>query len=259
MISWKRKVEKEKGLLCGCDAQQEWLLPWWWERYSKHNAFPVTFIDFGMSEQARTFCRLRGELITLDVDDCFIQRKEQLSKERVASWETIYGPTLWSARLRWFKKPFALLHSTYRFSLWLDLDCEILGPLDSLFTACTEESQLALVREYTTEHLSLLDPGVVYNGGVIAFLHGAFIISQWAAAALHESGSYWSDDALLSSLICQNALSVVELPDIYNWRFAQGVNINAIIHHWVGSAGKAYIRHYGGLASTLSKFFKDAH
>jgi len=255
MVTYIRKVEKERGILCGSDEEQEWLLPWWWERYSAHNAFPVTFIDFGMSEKARSFCRTHGELISVDVDDSFIQRKEQLSAQVAASWEAVYGPTLWTGRLRWFKKPFALLHSTYRFNLWLDLDCEILGPLDPLFTACTEETQLALVREYATEHLPLFDPGILYNGGVIAFLHGAPIISEWAACALQESGSYWSDDALLSSLIYQKALRVIELPDIYNWRLAQGVNINAIIHHWTGSAGKAYIRHYGGLTSTINTFF----
>lgn len=255
MITWQRKVEKEKGILCGCDEQQEWLLPWWWRGYSAHNAFPVTFIDLGMSQEARDFCKSLGELITIAVDGSFIQTKEELPAERVALWEAVYGPTLWPARLRWFKKPFALLYSTYRSTLWLDLDCEILGPLDPLFSACTLESQIALVREPATEHLSLFDHGILYNGGVIAFSHGAPIILQWAACALKENSSYWSDDAMLSSLIHQRSTSVIELPAIYNWRLAQGVNINAIIHHWVGSAGKAYIRHYGGLKPTLDSLF----
>lgn len=257
MIRWFRSAEKERGVLCGCDAEQEWLLSWWWGHYSATNAFPVTFIDFGMTEEGRRFCQERGELLSVSIDNTFVKRKEQLLPGTAAAWEAVYGPTLWPARLRWFKKPFALLHSNYRSGLWLDLDCEVLAPLDALFTAATDESQLALVREHVTEHLPLFDPGVLYNGGVIAFLHGADILLEWAAWSIEKSGDFWSDDAMLSALIYTRALRIVELPDVYNWRLAKGVNINAIIHHWAGSAGKAYIRRYGGLKATLDHFFKS--
>src|SRR5271170_6983534 len=102
MIRWVRTAEKACGILCGCDEEQEWLLPWWWDHYSAANNFPVTFIDFGMTEEGQRFCRERGELLSVPIDNSFVKRKEQLAPETAAAWEAVYGPTLWPARLRWF-------------------------------------------------------------------------------------------------------------------------------------------------------------
>ena len=251
MCEWKRLPKKERGIVVACDREQEWLLEWWWKGYAFENHFPVSFVDLGMSETAKKWCTAHGEIITLSIDTSFVKSKENILLEHVQEWEGFYGPTLWIARPHWFKKPFACLHSPYQKSIWMDLDCEILKPIDDLFTYCNSESHLASGREYKTEHLPYLHEDVRYNGGVIVFWHGSPIISKWAEHAILRNSDFWSDDALLSALINEFAFSISELPLLYNWRLAQGINLNAVIHHWVGSAGKAYIKKYGGLKNTL--------
>lgn len=252
---WKKCVEKEVGVLCGAEKSQEWLLPWWWSRYQEHNAFPVTFIDFGMSEKMKAWCRERGELCSVELEHSCISSRDSIDPNLIKEWESIYGQTMWNSRPTWFKKPFALLNSSYERAIWIDLDCEVLGPLDSLFLFLGANADLALVREYTSDHLPRFDPRVRYNGGVIVFQHGARIIEKWAEAAIDQNHLFAGDDSLLSHLIHKHHLDVIELPEIYNWRMVRGLNLNAVILHWVGNGGKAYIRKHGGLKPSLDALY----
>ena len=55
---WRTEGLKEgDGVIVGSDYSQEWLLPWWWENYTKHNRYPVTFVDFGLSQEPIELCR----------------------------------------------------------------------------------------------------------------------------------------------------------------------------------------------------------
>ncbi len=254
---WQREPEKENGILVGCDSRQEWLLEWWWERYSAENDFPVTFIDFGMTQQARNWCQHRGEVISVSMDSSFVKSKEEICLGEANMWEVLYGSTLWEARSNWFKKPFACLHSVYKKTIWIDLDCEILRSIGCLFSACNAECPLALVREHGTENFPKLDPRVYYNGGVIVFFHGSEIIRKWAEDSILRNGHFWSDDNLLSALISEHLVSVMDLPDLFNWNFMWGVNIHAIIFHWVGRKGKDYIDEHGGIKHKLRPFFQN--
>lgn len=242
-------------MICGCDQAQEWLLPWWWSRYREHNEFPVTFFDFGMSKEALSWCKERGRVMGIEWDPSVIVSRSGVDPVLVREWEEIYGWTLWNCRLSWFKKPQALLHSPYSRGIWVDLDCEILGSLAPLFTACEEKEQIALVREYPSEHLPKLSKGVKYNGGVIAFHREAPILQKWAKASLALNGSFMGDDPLLAHLIYEEQLDVGELPEAYNWRLVRGLNLNAVILHWVGSGGKEYIRTHGGIKPALDAFY----
>ena len=49
-----------KGIIVASDMQQEWLLPWWWEHYTRFNSFPVAFIDFGMSKERENGVKSEG-------------------------------------------------------------------------------------------------------------------------------------------------------------------------------------------------------
>ncbi len=234
ICEWQRVPIKEKGVIVGCDQQQEWLLEWWWERYSAKNGFPVTFADFGMSTQAHQWCKERGEIISVSIDPAFVKT---CTKYTLGIWgkklKKMYGHKLWTSRYQWFKK--ALCLSTflpYYCSVWIDLDCEILGPIDEVFSMCDAASQLAVVREYGTKHLLKLDPGVIYNGGVIGFIHGTEIIKKWAEASIERNDCFLADDLLLSSLIYELQWPVVELPEVYNWKYICGMNLDAIIFHW---------------------------
>ncbi len=61
-----------KGILIGCDQNQEWMLEWWWAHYSRHNCYPVAFVDFGMSQEAKKWCQSKGHWISLDAPKNFV-------------------------------------------------------------------------------------------------------------------------------------------------------------------------------------------
>ncbi len=250
---WQRAPEKERGILVACDCHQEWLLAWWWERYSAENNYPVTFIDLGMTKDANKWCQERGEVIAVHIDSSFIKSKEEMDPEKVQHWERFYGSMLWISRPNWFKKPFACLHSRYQKTIWIDLDCEILQPVDDLFLECTSVSEIGLVREFESEHLPRMHPEVFYNGGVIVYSHGSEIICKWAQESIVRNGSLLGDDKVLSALIYELQWPVVELPAIYNWKFIWGFNENAVIYHWF-TTGKTYIKNHGGIKPALEAY-----
>ncbi len=257
MNPWQSKVKDDRGVLCGCDSQQEWLLPWWWERYSEENSLPVTFVDFGMTDKARRFCAERGRLVTLEVDTSFVKARSEIDPVLAQEWEERHGWTMWNARRSWFKKPFAFLSSPYQRTLWMDLDCEVLSPIEEIFDLAAPSGELALVREFCSQDLPLGDPQMRYNGGVVLFQHGSPLIVQWADAATRQNHLYSGDDHLLSNLIYEQKIDVVELPEVCNWRLCRGFNLNAMIVHWIGSGGKNYIRLHGGLKPSIDAFYRN--
>lgn len=241
------------GIICGSDARQEWLLPWWWSRYREHNDYPVTFCDFGMSDTARRWCEERGNIVT--IAPTFSARPVEVDPQLVASWESCYTSRVWDFRDVWFQKPEALLQSPYDRAIWIDLDCEILQPLEALFSYCDAGAQLGILREFTWHHLPRFHPSIVYNSGVIVFEKNAPILKKWKEASLTLSHLFWGDEVLLSHLICEEKLEVFELPGKYNWRVSQGIDINAAIVHWLGCGGKEFIRQFGGFKPSLDAFF----
>jgi hypothetical protein len=46
-------LEDGECLLTGCDREQEWMLPQWYQQVRRHTDRPVVFADFGMSSPAR--------------------------------------------------------------------------------------------------------------------------------------------------------------------------------------------------------------
>lgn len=87
----------KKGVMTGCNQTNEKHLQSWFQSYSKHNTFPVTFCDFGMSETARTFCETNGNL------------------------------------LKATGKAFALPLSPYEKTIWTDINCQVNEFLAPLF------------------------------------------------------------------------------------------------------------------------------
>jgi hypothetical protein len=259
----------KEGIIVGCDSSQEWLLPWWWSRYSEHNGTPVTFIDFGMSEKAQKFCRDLGDLISVHDSMDFISCKDDVSSEVAAVWEAIYKARVWDYRKGWFKKPFAMLLSPYKKTVWLDLDCEVLTSLSSLFKECADLESIAIARE--PEHLQTLlreqgllyEDEVLYNSGVIVFQQGAELIEEWVCKTIANNSEFVGDQNLISRIIHQKKSTILELPAIYNWRiFANNEPSHVIVHpetaiiHWASDWGKEYIRKYGGLGKDFRKFLR---
>ncbi len=253
---WSSSPTQECGILCGAEKSQEWLLPWWWSCYQPLHQFPVTFCDFGMSLEMRQWCLLRGEVLSVELEPSLIAQPQDLPQDFISHAESVYGKRIWSSRPHWFKKPFALLKSPYKTTLWLDIDCEILASLAPLFSQFDPSLQVALVREFSQSHLPIGDPLLSYNGGVIVFQHGSSLIQKWAQGVFDKNHLFLGDDHLLSHLIYSNQVAIQELSPLYNWRISQGLNLNASIIHWVGE-GKEYIRKYGGLKPQLERMFKN--
>lgn len=251
MISWSLPTQEE-GIIVAADANSEWLLSWWWTRYHTYNTLPVVFIDFGMSCLGKTFCEEHGTLVCLSQNLSF-------SPSQNTQWETIYGKQLWEKRQSWLKKPFALLQTPFLRTLWLDLDCEVLTSLASLFglpgdILLAEETQASHVRE--RENNTIYEDETLYNSGVILYNHGSKVIEKWAQKILQHSGEFWGDQHALSRVIYEEKINIEPLHENYNWRMSQGFNIHAAVIHWVGSWGKEYIRKHGGLFEEMAKLPK---
>lgn len=235
----KQEILAQQGVIVGADLSQEWLLPWWWDHYHTFNDFPVTFIDFGLSQEAKKWCVEKGTLLPLRVADIFVVEKEQIPSHFVQKWEDAYGREFWINRNGWFKKPLACLLSPYQQSVWIDLDCEVRGSIAALFTLCAHPSGIAMAQD-------LYDPlseEIGFNSGVIVFKQGIQILEDWADQAFEKNHLYAGDQSILSWIIQEQKLSIAELPPIYNWSRRREENREAIIVHWHGKQGKEVIVH----------------
>lgn len=221
-----------QGIMVGCDKQMEWMLPWWWQHYSRYNKLPVIFVDWGMSEQGRFFCSQRGALLQLAGTYEFIRSKEEISPDVAQSWQEAYQGDVWGPRPSWFRKPFAMAQTPFEKTLWVDLDCEVVGSLTPLFAKIHPHSGMALAREG--------EKG--YNSGVVAYHQNSPLLKHWMEGCVHFNHCFLSDQDVLSFIIESDHIEVMELPEEYNWRIKNGISLDAVIIHWVGHWGKAVIQ-----------------
>lgn len=236
-----------QGVIVGCDRHQEWLLPWWWHHYSRHNAYPVTFVDFGMSAQSIAWCSKRGGLLTMSSWNTI--QEQEISPSHKIAWESQYGKGIWSRRSVWFKKPLALLQSPFSRGLWLDLDCQVKGILEPIFKTLSFGAEVGVVKEpvfmqdYERKQGRLLPGEVSYNSGVIVFRQNADIIHHWITELTEYNEIHAGDQAALSRAIFRHCPcpDSIELPPEYNWLRLMGPNPESLIHHFTGSPGKQEI------------------
>lgn len=251
LTNWKTSPSQEFGVICACDANQEWLLPWWWKRYRFYNDYPVLFCDYGMSEKAKAWCRERGQLISIPFDDNWIRPKKEIPFSLQKKWPTL-NKNCWSSRSAWFKKPFALLHSPFKKSIFLDLDCEVLSYLGPLYEFCTDKTPLVISSCGVPVFSQMFPCETAHNGGVIVFSHGIDIFSELAEWVLKWNHQFFAEDNILSYLIFKNKYPTYDLPREWNWICAYGVNVFARIFHW-HSTSKDSLKIHEGI-----KPFKDA-
>ncbi len=226
----------EKGVVVGADSTLEWLLPWWWKNYSRYNTLPVAFADFGLSEQRRSWCQERGHLFT-------VPEVQLHPKTNVLEWEKIYGPTFRQSRPHWFKKPSALLACPFKVGLWLDIDCEVCQPLESVFQELGE-APFALAREKLT---------LEYNSGVLLFSNPSPLLHDWDELCRKHNDQFLGDQNALCHLLQTKKYSIRVLPPHYNWMMSQGINPAVVIAHWAGAWGKEHLRKHGGIHEIIEK------
>lgn len=240
------------GVLVGCDAAQEWMLSWWWQNYSESNSYPVTFIDFGLSEEAKRFCEERGNRVELKLPDSFTSNKEDVPQALQELWEKSFDwrndPFWWNKRRKCHQKPFALLLTPYEHSLWIDVDCEVCCNLSSLFEKIASRNSVYIVprreevrQEYEQRGLTL--PGEMgYNSGLVGFHRGSKDVLRWAQMTLEQHSYFISDEDLFSRLSFLENWDVDCLEQYYNWLpHFRGFHPDAKIYHWVGNAGKFFL------------------
>jgi hypothetical protein len=253
-LAWNSSLtQASDGVLVGADITQEWLLPWWWEHYSKYNRSPVAFIDFGMSFEKKDWCRNHGKLIPLRIGDDFIKQKSEIDPAMTKKFEDQFGENVWTYRSIWFKKPIACLSTPFLRTLWIDIDCEIRGPIDPLFSYVDQGPEISLALDQWfpfTEHPLYDHP--FYNSGVIVFRRTEFIV-RWARECFEKNELFHSDDAVLSSVIAEESSPVYLLPPQYNWSRLQKEDKEAIVLHWHGKHGKEVIR----MKMHLSQLFSE--
>ncbi|MBS0626171.1 MAG: hypothetical protein JSS32_08995 [Verrucomicrobia bacterium] len=234
-----------EGIVVGCDQNQEWLLPWWWDHYSATNSYPVLFVDFGLSNRAKRWCSERGICQPLATFSKF--REHPIAEEKRKKWEG-YITSIFSIRTALFKKPFALLQSPFPLTLWIDLDCQVLGSLEPLFSFLHLGIEILVRRNrsvHEEHHVShgILAPGEKsYNSGVVGFHKNGPLISAWAQEILERNQEYITDEHALSRVLLEKSPRLMELPPIYNWNPLYGPNPEAVVIHYQGGLLKEKIR-----------------
>ncbi len=228
----------DQGILVGCNTHQQWLLPWWWKHYRRHNAYPVAFVDFGMTKEAACWCKERGIYIPFSFSLPDLLNKETCSGSIKESWEDRYGKGFWIRREAWFKKPFSLLLSPFSTGIWIDLDCQIEGSLECLFSFMNFGAEIAVVKDRQQYLDFMIEEEVQYNSGVIAFRKEAGILEQWVDASVTSQHILPGDQETLSRAIFLHRPHLIELPPVYNWYYSYGPNEHAVIRHFCGGPGK---------------------
>ncbi|MCE2983448.1 MAG: hypothetical protein LW832_07775 [Parachlamydia sp.] len=237
------------GILIASDETLEWMLPWWWHHYAAQNTLPVAMIDFGLSPEALEWCKQRGKVIPFREPLDFLVPKERIAPELVLQWQALFhNKNFWKVRGFCLKKPLAMLKSPFERTIWTDVDCEIKKPLTPLFDYCETKAGLSLAPQpdFALQHYraaGLLKPDEkTYNAGVVVFKKDSEVLFKWAEGVREQNACFPGDSDLLAQVIRQNGYTFQELPQIYNWRMAQGGNPEAVIVHWVADRGKQHIR-----------------
>jgi len=239
----------EWGVLTGCDLAQEWLLAWFYKHFRRHNPdLPIAFADFGMSKKGRQWCAERGVVFQVPPLPAAIAEKRGFlfQGDLWEEWK-LDRSTISPARDPCFRKPFALQKSPFSRTLWLDLDCQVMGSLESLFTkkltaakfGATPCNSFVHVKNLSKELVFLVDK---YNTGVILVEGNSPLLKSWASL-IHERTFFRTDEGSLSFLAGKNQMEIMNISDRYNWPvFSWGENSEALIYHWLGMEAKTRLR-----------------
>ncbi len=195
------------GVMTGADSTQEWLLPWWWEHYAKHNDCPVAFADFGMSAEMRAWCGQRGLVVEV--------------------------PRL-PDRKTWHRKPFAILASPFRRTVWLDADCEVRGDLSEMFPYSDGGIGVTL----DPHNHWCRQPGA-FQTGVVAVTHGEPAVEEWAKEILLHD--HRGDQEAINAIRDRLADRINLMPRHYQRLRLDPVHDDALVMHWTGDAGKRHV------------------
>jgi len=204
-----------KAFMIGSDQKTEWMIPWFIENYKKHNDVPLTVVDFGMSDSML-------EWIEQNVDS--------MGNMNVDTQE---GP-------KWFLKPLAMINSPYEKTCWIDVDCEVLGNISSIFDLIVPQKLNMVVDRPWSKN------GIMYNSGVVAFQGKPEVLTKWHHRIMAKPAR--GDQETLYEMLDPLAqlMYINEIPHKYNvlrLDYEMGnVPNNVLVNHWTGQKGKEHIR-----------------
>lgn len=208
----------EKRFITGASKECDWLLPWWYNNFSKHNTenVPLTIFDFGLSDKARAWC----EKMSLDVQKPIAKCKG------------------------WFYKPTALREAKGGLKVWIDVDCEIKRDISELFDFIVADKLTCGIDRYHSW-------GCKYQTGVVGVKGDPKILQRWEESCKDPQGPFKrGDQELLWDLVQTDSKDMAPfLPEKYNWlRMAfyknkgpRRLHYDCRIIHWTGSEGKQII------------------
>jgi hypothetical protein len=214
-----------RAVIVGADAEQAWMLDWWYGNYIKHNKYPIIFADFGLHPSHVEWCKKRGTVLGL----------------RIPS--NIRG---------WFKKPFAIFQSGIDIALWIDVDCEIRANVEPIFNFITY-GKVAMAPD---KHNRWCVNETPLNSGVIgAWPSSHALIGKWADRCRRPNKR--GDQEIFNDMVSEWGDSVLQMPQQFNRLRLDGDSPDALIMHWTGPAGKAHIKKVFGAQEPL-KMPKEA-
>jgi len=204
----------DKVFITGCDSNNEWQLPWFFENYKKHNDTPLVFADFGVED--------------IEAVKPHVHAVVDLTKVQERGW---------------FKKPKAIFHCPAKQKVWLDTDCEIRSNISGIF-GLLKPQMLNMIED---KPWAKRRGGVQYNSGVVGVIDKPVILGMWAQW-VQEGGEVGDQEVLTANLNPITAIKYINsLPNEYNWLRLQIENdnepaTNARIVHWTGAKGNDRIR-----------------
>jgi len=204
----------DKAFITGCDSNNEWQLPWFFENYKKHNDTPLVFADFGVED--------------IEAVKPHVHAVVDLTKVEEKGW---------------FKKPKAIYHCPAKQKVWLDTDCEIRGNISGIF-GLLKPQMLNMIED---KPWAKRRGGVQYNSGVVGVIDKPVILGMWAQW-VQEGGEVGDQEVLTANLNPITAIKYINsLPNEYNWLRLQIENdnepaTNARVVHWTGAKGNDRIR-----------------
>ncbi len=244
---WNSHLIASQGVIIGADKTQEWMLGWWYAHYKKYCDYPIAICDFGLSKNGLTKAKQIGTVLDFDKTSLLKLFNKTLCPKKETSWQELYSGKLQNIHPIWMLKPFGLAHTPFEKTIWIDLDCQIQGKLDDIFSFIDNSTGFTIVPEMP-DYQSLLEskgyllPGeIVYNSGVIGYKQGCKIIDLWKDEVLSHHTNYLGDQDALSRIIHRHRLPVHRMRMGYNARLRHAQDPSTVIVHYVHLWGKKYI------------------
>lgn len=232
----------KKGIIVGCCAKQEYLLPYFYLNLRLHSDLPITFFDFGMSPFGKAFCEKRGTVIAIEHS---IKKGDS-------------NDPFFIIKKGWYKKPLACNRSPYELSLWLDLDCKIHKNFDAIFEELNDhhfaiakspqETKKSYVRKLLKKKLKAI---AFYNSGVIAFKKNSPILKEWIRYCKKMHTYCRGDEDTLSYLLSLKKHPFHILASSYNHIPLHTKNADIVITHYIAKFKEALFKEYTYLENLL--------